>query len=97
MKETEWAKSVASKLDNSLSGFCVEAGKRLIYVNEIIKYEEKGAPYNKMTYETDILIYEENEDKAWKPRVVIETKIDSITTHDAITYSQKSAAHKYVH
>jgi len=29
--------------------------------------------------------------------VVIEAKVRSITTHDAITYSQKAASHKAVH
>jgi hypothetical protein len=97
MKETEWAKFVAEKLDRELSGFNVEAGKRLIYANEIVEYREDCTSYNEMSYETDILVYETSKDKSWKPRVVIETKIDSITTHDAITYSQKSATHKYVH
>lgn len=37
------------------------------------------------------------DDTNWKPRVVIETKLKSVTTHDAITYSQKAQAHKNVH
>lgn len=97
MKETEWAKSVAEKLDSNLSGFRAVAGKRLTYANEITEYHENGASYNEMLYETDILIYETLGVNNWKPRVVIETKIKSVSTHDAITYSQKSATHKYVH
>lgn len=97
MKETEWAKMVAKKLDNELSGFHVEAGKRLIYANEIVEYRKNETSYNEMSYQTDILIYEQINEKTWKPRVVIETKVESITTHDSITYSQKSATHKYVH
>ena len=97
MKETEWAKLVADKLDTELSGFNVQAGKKLIYANEIIEYGEDTSLYNEMGYETDILVYESLSNDTWKPRVVIETKINSVTTHDAITYSQKSAAHKYVH
>ena len=97
MKETEWAKMVAEKLDSELSSFHVEAGKKLIYANEIVEYGEDETSYNEMAYETDILIYEKTNDKKWKPRVVIETKINSVTTHDSITYSQKSATHKYVH
>ncbi len=50
-----------------------------------------------MEYETDILIIEELSETEWVPRVVIETKIDSVTTHDAITYSNKSKTHKSVH
>ena len=30
----------------------------------------------------------------WKPRVVVEAKLGSITTHDAITYNQKAATHR---
>jgi hypothetical protein len=99
MKETEWAKMVAEKLDSELSGFNVEAGKNLIYANEIVEYgeNENGTSYNKMAYETDILIYEKTDENKWKPRVVIETKVNSVSTHDSITYSQKSATHKYVH
>lgn len=97
MKETEWAKFVADKLDTEFSGFHVEAGKRLIYANEIVEYDENLYKYNEMAYETDILVYESLGGKKWKPRVVIETKINSVTTHDAITYSQKSSFHKYVH
>lgn len=96
MTELEWAKLVAKKLDRELSEFHVEAGKKLIYANEIIEYSESSPLYNEMDYETDILIYETFNNK-WKPRVVIETKINSVSTHDAITYSQKSASHKYVH
>ncbi|ACN18050.1 conserved hypothetical protein (plasmid) [Desulforapulum autotrophicum HRM2] len=97
MKETEWAKLVAERLDTELSGFHVQAGKKLTYANEIIEYDEGSSLYNEMGYETDILIYESTGEKKWKPRVVIETKINSVTTHDAITYSQKASAHKYVH
>jgi len=50
-----------------------------------------------MGYETDILIYEQLKEKIWKPRIIIEAKINSVTTHDAITYSQKAQAHKNVH
>jgi hypothetical protein len=30
----------------------------------------------------------------WKPRIIIEGKLSKITTHDAITYSQKAETHK---
>ena len=97
MKETDWAKQVAAKLNEELTGYSVEAGKRLTYANEIVEYGEDNPDYNKMTYQTDILVYESISEKSWKPRVVIETKIDSVTTHDSITYSQKAASHKFVH
>ena len=96
MKETEWAEFIAVELDRALTGYSVEAGRKLIYANEIVEYGGDASSYNEMAYETDILVFESN-NGSWKPRVVIETKIDSITTHDSITYSQKAAAHKYVH
>ena len=97
MKETDWAKLIAEKLDKALAGYCVEAGKKLIYANEIVEYGDSINSYNEMAYETDILVYEKSNNNSWKPRVVIETKIESVNTHDSITYSQKSATHKYVH
>ena len=97
MKEKEWANRVAERLNSELSGVCVETGKRLIYANEIVECGEGQETYNKMSYETDILVYEGDSEGLWKPRVVIETKVGSVTTHDAITYSQKSASHKYIH
>jgi len=97
MKETEWAKFIAEKLDAEFRGFHAVSGQRLIYANEIMEYTREKPEYNEMAYETDILIYEGDKERSWKPRVVIEAKIDSVTTHDAITYSQKSATHKYVH
>jgi len=102
MKETEWAKKVAERLDKVVQGCRVEPAKRLIYANEILNHD-KDEPLSKhMTYQTDILIYEELESEQWKPRVVIETKLGNekgsgVTTHDAITYSQKSASHKNVY
>lgn len=97
MKEPEWAKQIAEDLDKALPKFCVEPAKRLIYANEVKEYKENGVSYEQNGYQTDILIYQKNRDGTWKPRVVIETKLTRITTHDVITYSQKSASHKNVH
>ena len=97
MKEREWAKLVAERLNSKLPSVCVETGKKLIYANEIVEYGGGEASYNEMAYETDILVYEEDRKRSWKPRIVIETKVGSVTTHDAITYSQKAATHKYIH
>ena len=102
MKEKDWAKKIAECLDKEIQGCRVEPQKKLIYANEIL-YQDKEEPSSKpATYTTDILIYEELGGTEWKPRVVVETKIGDekghgITTHDAITYSQKSASHKSVY
>jgi hypothetical protein len=45
-----------------------------------------------------LLIAEELEAAAqWVPRVVVEFKLGSVTTHDALTYLAKAATHKNVH
>jgi hypothetical protein len=48
-------------------------------------------------YETDIMISEILSEEEWIPRVIIECKLNSVTTHDAITYSKKASTHKNVH
>ena len=103
MKEREWAKKIAERLDKEIQGCRVEPEKKLIYASEILDHDEDGPLYNEpATYTTDILIYEELGGTKWKPRVVVETKLGDeegrgIRTHDAITYSQKSASHKNVY
>ncbi len=101
MRETEWAKNITDRLDGELKSLCesysADTGIRLMYANEITEYEDEQPVYNDMSFETDILIYEWIDNKKWKPRVVIETKLSNITTHDAIVYSNKSYNHKRVH
>lgn len=97
MTEIEWARYVAQKLNTALPNYQIETGKKLMYANEIISYGPTENTNNEMTYETDILVSESLTEDRWIPRVILETKIKSVTTHDAITYSQKSATHKYVH
>lgn len=48
-------------------------------------------------YETDILVIDLLDDQTWVPRVVVECKLGSVTTHDALTYSTKASTHKHVH
>ncbi len=79
MKETDWASQIARRLDKHFPRLRVEAGKRLIYANEIREYGETQPHYKDMKYETDILLYQETKSGGWIPRVVIETKINSVT------------------
>jgi hypothetical protein len=51
---------------------------------------------NPIGYETDILIREDLPNGRWKPRVIVELKINSVNTHGSITYSEKAYAHKSV-
>ena len=102
MNEREWVKTVIPKIEESLRLFNnklrVTDGLKLPYSSEILSYH-KNEPKDKnfIRYETDILIYEQLDKERWKPRVIVETKINSITTHDVITYSQKAQTHKNVH
>ena len=103
--EQEWASEVAGIIEAKLNEkfpllhLSAKTGINLIYANEILEYVADNPPeIKKMEFETDILIFQKSDDgKKWKPRVVIETKIEGVTTHDAITYSKKAAQHKSVH
>jgi len=103
MTEKEWVKSIIPKIEILLrqtnDNIRVVDGHRLSYANEVLTYDNENQPgeQNSMGFETDILILEQIDPATWKPRVVIETKLGSVTTHDAITYSQKAQTHKYVH
>lgn len=73
-------------------------GHKLAYAHEIEHYDRSDHPTSRTAwYETDLLVYDEKADGSWTPRVVIECKLGSITTHDALTYSSKAATHKHVH
>lgn len=104
ISETEWALEVAKIIDVKLKEqfpnlkLSAAAEKKLRYANEISEYTSEGVgKIEKMDFQTDILIFQEFPNGTWKPRVVIETKIRGVTTHDAITYSKKAANHKAVH
>lgn len=103
MTEKEWVKSIIPEIEILLrqtnDNIRVVDGHRLSYANEVLAYDNENQPVeqNSMGFETDILIIEQIDSATWKPRVVIETKLGSVTTHDAITYSQKAQTHKYVH
>lgn len=74
----------------------VATGMRLAYGYEISEYREKPDA-KPIQYQTDLALIEESDDGSWRPRVIIEAKINSVTTHDAITYSRKADAHRTVH
>jgi hypothetical protein len=101
MNETEWVEIVAKQLRSSFGDdekILIETQRKLAYAYEILSYDENweiksGKP---TLYTTDLLISEKANDEI-KPRVVIEAKILGVTTHDAITYSQKAMTHKSVH
>ncbi len=101
MNEKSWSNSIVGKIQKAIDQYeanlVVKSGQRLPYAYEILKYAGQEPEVTKTVYETDLLIYEQWPDQAWKPRLIIEVKINSVNTHDAITYSQKASAHKTVH
>jgi len=102
MNEREWVKSIVGDIEKALRSvnpnLRATDGKKLPYSNEILTYTgDEPTNHNLISYETDILIYELLNEQEWKPRIIVEAKIDSVTTHDAITYSQKAQTHKNVH
>jgi len=102
MNEIQWAKTVQEMVSQFFAEkhphLGILQGANLPYANEILEYQGTESKVAKsIVYETDLLVIEKLNSGNWKPRVVIECKIDSVTTHDAITYSEKSFAHKRVH
>ncbi|MEX2346196.1 MAG: hypothetical protein WD604_11305 [Balneolaceae bacterium] len=103
MTEREWVKSIIGEIEKQLhktdGTIRVVSGHRLSYTSEVLTYGNDNKPDKTKSagYETDLLINEQLDEKTWRPRIVIETKLRSVATHDAITYSQKAQTHKYVH
>ena len=105
--EREWVEEVKLSLQAALAreGLTVVTGLRLPYSLYVAAYRSKPgalASTDPATeshgYQTDLLIAEQQQAAAqWVPRVVVEFKLGSATTHDALTYSAKAATHKSVH
>ncbi len=109
MTENEWVKVIADRLRKRLPklpkcDLCepgnleVEVKLKLPYSCEIVSYEgDSPETPNTVNFQTDLGIKEMREDGHWVPRVIIEAKVNSISTHDAITYSQKAEEHRMIH
>ncbi len=103
VNERQWMTNILMLINEEFQkrgykNYVASQGKKLTYAFEILSYSENGSNQNLGTaYETDILVYEKLGSDVWKPRVVIEGKLGRVTTHDAITYSQKALTHKNVH
>lgn len=102
MTEKEWMEDVKKRLEKEESflkdNILFSTGKRVPYLFEVLSYlNDKPDDKNIIKYETDLLVYQRIDNEKWKPRIIIEGKINSVTTHGAITYSQKASTHKNVH
>jgi hypothetical protein len=103
MSEAEWVQRIASALASrpwpTNGALSVRTGLKIPYGCEILSYRADGTPSDpeSVSFETDLAVIATATDRGWKPRVVVEAKLGTITTHDAITYSHKAAAHRAVH
>ena len=100
MTEVEWVELMAKRVRPQLArrgkSLEVRTGLRLAYGYEISTYGDPPVS-RKTEFQTDLAIVEVDANGDWRPRVIVEAKITSVTTHDAITYSTKAAAHRAVH
>jgi len=99
MTEIQWAESIKEylsliKLSDNIK---IDTLINIPYACEIMEYKLDFKPHRPLntSFETDILIYEQNVDFI-KPRIIIETKLKRVTTHDAIVYSYKAQHHKTI-
>lgn len=100
MTENQWTKSIQVLIADKLgANFKVRTLVKIPYANEIRSFSDetfqKLGEQEMSFFEVDMFIYE-IVDKVFKPRVVVESKLKDITTHDPITYSYKANAHKEV-
>lgn len=98
MREIEWTNSIKKLLQEANLGDNIyfDTLNKVPYAQEILSYDLdfKKDKEHTMAFETDLLVFEKKE--SIKPRIIIESKINSVTTHDAITYSYKAQTHKNV-
>ncbi|MEZ5993259.1 MAG: hypothetical protein R3E76_13030 [Planctomycetota bacterium] len=104
VSEREWVKQLVPdvrellKRDASLE--CHD-GLRLPYRHEVLTYnsskKQEPEQSDSASYQTDLAVIENRGEAHWSPRLIVEVKLESVTTHDAITYSNKAEAHKRVH
>ena len=101
MKENDWTKSICDLLNDQdfSEEIHIDTLKKIPYAFEISHFDEdwelEADSFDKTAFETDLVIYEKADGKII-PRVIIEAKVGTVTTHDAITYSHKAMYHKNV-
>ncbi len=100
MRETDWVERVADAVREDFAHrnkfLRIETQLKLPYGYEIRAYQGDREPRSEtIEFATDFVVVEVSEE-GWKPRVVVEAKVYSVTSHDAITYSQKAANHRAV-
>ena len=83
--------SLKKELDsNKYEVVCFEKVPYSVFVSD---YKNNKENIKFMKYEVDLLI-KEKQDNNLIPRIIIESKYKTFSTHDAITYSDKAKGHK---
>ncbi len=101
MKENDWTKSLCDIIEAHGIGenIHIDVLKKIPYAFEVSAFDEDWnvdeESLCETSFETDLVVYEKNNAKII-PRVIIESKVGTVTTHDAITYSHKAMYHKNV-
>ncbi len=99
MKENDWTKSICDLLQKQELGdnIYIDVLRKIPYAFEVSSFDEEWRVdgFDETSFETDMVIYEKENGKII-PRVIIESKVGSVSTHDAITYSHKAIYHKNV-
>jgi len=99
MTENDWTKSICDILNERSLGedIFAETLRKIPYAFEVKSFTNEWLidQYDMTLFETDLIIYEKD-GVSIVPRVIIESKLETITTHDAITYSNKANYHKNV-
>ena len=101
MKENDWTKSICELLQKQDLGenIYIDVLKKIPYAFEISSFNDEWEidkdSFSETSFETDMVVYEKLNNKII-PRVIIEAKVGTVSTHDAITYSHKAMYHKNV-
>ena len=98
-KENEWTKYICELLRKELdtNKYEITCLERVPYRANIVGFDDNGKEkIEYMKYQTDLLIKEIVNNNSI-PRLIIESKFGSITSHDAITYSNKAQSHKEIY
>jgi len=90
---------ILNSWSDELGGAHSSWGERVDYAAYRFAYAQDGTVFDpdNRAYQTDVLVYDENKDKTWIPRVIIECKYGSMTTHDLLVYGRKADAHRSIH
>ena len=94
-EENLWTLKICELLKRELDcdKYEVTCFEKIPYNVFINGYSLKNTNIDFMKYEVDLLIKEKRGEYS-VPKLIIESKYCSITTHDVITYSNKASAHK---